>query len=219
MREYTCQIEIDLYYRTGLAHCRSVLMTAKAVYVNLNLKPIILRNGDDHLKPEFLKINPQHTIPTLVENGFALWESRAILIYLAEQYGINDTLDPNCPQIRAIINQRLYFDMGTLQQRFADYFYPKIISKEPGNPESLKKIKEAFDFLDIFLDGQNYAACKSLTIADIALFATVSTFEVCKFDITKYENVMRWYNLCKKTMPGLELNQQGLEDFKKNVTW
>lgn len=88
-------------------------MVAKALGVNLNLKTIDTHNKE-HLTPEFIKLNPQHTIPTLVDNGFAIWESRAILVYLAEKYGKNDSLYPKDPQKRAVVNQRLYFDMGTL---------------------------------------------------------------------------------------------------------
>lgn len=77
---------VDFYYLPGSSPCRSVIMAAKAVGVELNKKLLNLQAGE-HLKPEFLKINPQHTIPTLVDNGFALWESRAILVYLVEKYG------------------------------------------------------------------------------------------------------------------------------------
>lgn len=99
---------MDFYYLAGSAPCRAVQMTAKAVGVDLNLKVLNLMAGE-HLKPEFIKINPQHTIPTLVDNGLALWESRAIMVYLAEKYGKDDTLYPKDPAKRAVISQRLYF--------------------------------------------------------------------------------------------------------------
>lgn len=205
---------MDFYYLPGSAPCRSVLMTAKAVGVDLNLKELDLMAGE-HLKPEFIKINPQHTIPTLVDNGFALWESRAIMVYLAEKYAKTDSLYPKCPKKRAVINQRLYFDMGTLYQRFADYYYPQIFAKAPADPEKMKKMEEAFGFLEIFLTGQDFAAGDSLTLADIALVATVSTYEVAKFDISKYPHVAKWYKNCKAVTPGIDLNQQGVEAFKK----
>ena len=48
--------------------------------------------------------------------------SRAIMTYLAEQYGKDDSLYPKDPKKRAMVNQRLYFDMGTLYQRFGDLY-------------------------------------------------------------------------------------------------
>lgn len=66
-------------------------------------------------------------MPTLDDNGFALWESRAIITYLADQYGKNDTLYPKDPKKRALVDQRLYFDIGTLYARFADYYVSILI--------------------------------------------------------------------------------------------
>lgn len=205
---------MDFYYLPGSAPCRSVLMTAKAVGVELNLKKLNLMAGE-HLKPEFVKINPQHTIPTLVDNGFALWESRAILVYLVEKYGKTDSLYPKCPKKRAVINQRLYFDMGTLYQRFAEYYYPQIFAKAPADPEKFKKMEEAVGFLDTFLNGQTYAAGDSLTLADISLVATISTYECAGFDLNKYPNVAKWYKQCKAVTPGIDINQAGADEFKK----
>lgn len=88
-------------------------MVAKVLGVDLNLKQLNV-HAQENMAPEFLKINPQHSIPTLVDNGFALWESRAILGYLVDKYGKDDSLYPKDPQKRAVVNQRLYFDLGSL---------------------------------------------------------------------------------------------------------
>lgn len=162
-----------------------------------------------------MQLNPQHTVPTLDDNGFVLWESRAILGYLVDKYGKTDSLYPKDAAKRALVNQRLYFDMGTLYQRFADYYYPQIFAKAPANPENLKKIEDAFGFLNTFLEGQTYAAGDSLTLADIALVATVSSFEVAGFDFKKYANVAKWYAKCEATAPGWDINAAGVAEFKK----
>ncbi|XP_052865862.1 glutathione S-transferase 1 isoform X3 [Anopheles cruzii] len=206
---------MDFYYLPGSAPCRAVQMTAAAVGVELNLKLTNLMAGE-HLKPEFLKINPQHCIPTLVDNGFALWESRAISTYLAEKYAKNDSLYPKDPKKRAVVNQRLFFDMGTLYQRFADYYYPQVFAKQPANPENEKKMQDAVDFLNIFLEGHKYVAGGDhLTIADLSILATISTYDVAGFDLAKYPHVKSWYDNIRKEAPGAAINEAGLAEFKK----
>lgn len=149
------------------------------------------------------------------DNGFALWESRAIQIYLVEKYGKDQSLYPKDVQTRALVNQRLFFDMGTLYQRFAEYWYPQLFMKAPANPENLKKMEEAMGFFNTFLDGKKWAAGDSMTIADITLAATVSTYEVANFDFSKYPNVQKWFALCKSTMPGYDLNEAGCKEFAR----
>ncbi|KAM7359481.1 uncharacterized protein ACRADG_013004 [Cochliomyia hominivorax] len=215
IKEIGSQMNImDFYYLPGSAPCRSIIMLAKALGIELNKKYLNLQAGE-HLKPEFVKINPQHTIPTLVDGDFVLWESRAILVYLVEKYAKTDSLFPKCPKKQAIINQRLYFDMGTLYKSFADYYYPQLFAKAPADPEMFKKMEAAFDFLNTFLEGHEYAAGDTLTVADFALLATVSTFEVANFDFSKYPNVAKWYANAKKVTPGFDENWQGCLEFKK----
>ncbi|XP_037952558.1 glutathione S-transferase 1-1-like [Teleopsis dalmanni] len=205
---------MDFYSMPHSAPCRAVMMTAKAIGVQLNPKLISLPNGE-HLKPEYLKLNPQHTIPTLVDNGFALWESRAIMTYLIEKYGKDDSLFPKDPQQQAVVNQRLYFDMGTLYKSFADYYYPQIKFKAPADPEKYKMMEKAFEFLNTFLDGQTYIAGNKLTVADIALVATVTTFAVAGFDFSQYDNVNKWWENAKKVVPGFEENWEACLSSKK----
>ncbi|SPP80474.1 glutathione S-transferase D4-like isoform X1 [Drosophila guanche] len=194
---------LDLYYMPSPGASRAVIMTAKAVGVDLNKKVVDVM-AREHLKPEFIKINPQHTIPTLVDNGFVLWESRAILIYLVEKYGKDDSLYPKDPQKRALVNQRLFFDLATLYDGFSSSYYKFLHTGKFGPPEAFKKLETAFELLNTFLEGQVYVAGSQLTIADISILSTISTVEVVDFDLKKYPNVAKWYANVKKVTPGWE---------------
>ncbi|EDW42477.1 GM24014 [Drosophila sechellia] len=88
---------MDFYYMPGGGGCRTVIMVAKALGLELNKKLLNTMEGEQ-LKPEFVKLNPQHTIPTLVDNGFSIWESRAIAVYLVEKYGKDEYLLPKDPR-------------------------------------------------------------------------------------------------------------------------
>lgn len=163
----------------------------------------------------FLKLNPQHCVPTLVDGDFSLWESRAIMIYLVDRYAKDDVgeqLYPKDPQKRAVVNQRLYFDMGTLYQRFGDYYYPQIFEGAAANPENYKKIGEALKFLDTFLCGQQCIAGGScLTLADLSVLATLTTFEVAGYDFSGYKNVHEWYGRIQKVAPAADVNRTWAE--------
>lgn len=77
----------------------------------------IFTNRKNH---KILQINPQGTIPTLVEeDGFTVWESHAINAYLVNKYGKDDSLYPKDYRIRAVVDQRLHFDTGVLFPRMA----------------------------------------------------------------------------------------------------
>ncbi|CAH1154994.1 unnamed protein product [Phaedon cochleariae] len=208
---------IDFYYLPGSAPCRNVLLAAKAVGVELNLKYTDIMKGE-HLTPEFIKINPQHTIPTLDDNGFAIWESRAIMTYLQQQYGKDDSLYPKDPKRRALVDQRLYFDMGTLYSSFYEYYSPIFFGDGKSDPAKFEKVNDAFKFLDIFIGNNDYSTGNNLTLADLALVSTVSTFEVMNYDLSPYKNVSRWFAKVKATAPGYEeANGKPVLAFKERV--
>ncbi|BES94429.1 glutathione S-transferase [Nesidiocoris tenuis] len=202
---------IDFYYSLPSAPCRSVLLAAKAIGLDLNLKLMDLMKGE-HMTPEFIKINPQHCIPTLIDDGFVLLESRAIMTYLVSKYGKDDSLYPTDPKKRAVVDQRLYFDMGTLIIRFGELYYPFIFRGADLDEEKIKKFDEAFKFLDLYLGQSEWAAGDNLTVADFALVSSVSTAEACDWDINKYPNVAKWYAKCKTSISGFaEINLAGAD--------
>ena len=208
---------IDFYQETASPPCRAVALTAALLGVELNAKEIDL-DSEEHLKPEFLEMNPQHTIPTIDDNGYHLWESRAIMTYLAEQYGKDDSLYPKDAKTRSVVNQRLYFDACTLYKAFADYYYPELFFNGPKNQQEKTGIDTAFSFLDKFLEGQDFVAGKTLTLADLTIVVTVATYETVDYDFSKFKNVARWYAKVKSTIPKYqEITEPGIKGFRAYV--
>lgn len=106
---------IILYYSPASSYCRSVLLLARYLKLSVEVKYMDTREKKEQFSPEFLAINPQHCIPTIDDNGFILWESRAILAYLIESKA--PELVPTSPKEKAIVNQRLHYELGGLSNK------------------------------------------------------------------------------------------------------
>lgn len=130
------------------------------------------------------------------------------------KYGENDSLYPIDPLKRAKIDQKLYFDMGTLNARFKDYYYEQLFQKLPADPDKYKKFLEAIGFFDTALEGQKYAAGDDLTIADFSILATISNADVAGLALDSFPNVKRWYATCRDTIPGWDINATGMEAYR-----
>lgn len=104
---------VKLYHFPVSGPSRGALLAARAIGVPIQIEIVDLFKKE-HLNDNFLKLNPQHCVPTLDDGGFILWESRAIARYLADKYGKDDQLYPKDLKRRAVINQRLDFDASNL---------------------------------------------------------------------------------------------------------
>ena len=102
---------IDFYFAKMSSPSRAVWMAFKQLNLEFNPHTVDLRAGEQ-LKPEFLKINPAHTVPTIVDGDLSLWESRAILQYLFNKYAPKSSLYPSDPKKRAIVDRALNFDVS-----------------------------------------------------------------------------------------------------------
>ncbi|XP_014203644.1 glutathione S-transferase 1-1-like [Copidosoma floridanum] len=203
---------IDLYYLPPSPPCRSVMMLGKHLGVRFNLKVVNVLKGEQ-LKSSFKKMNPQHTIPTIDDNGFILWESRPIMTYLVMKYAKNDSLYPRDPKQRSVVEHRLYFDIGILYDSIITYHAPVIFGKMDAPPEQcLPPMERAFELLDKYLQDSNFVAGETLTVADFSIASSVSSAKAFGFDIERYDNVATWYERCKKAMEKCgfeEINEAG----------
>ncbi|XP_052865864.1 glutathione S-transferase D7 [Anopheles cruzii] len=200
-----------LYYLPPSPPCRSVLLLAKMIGVELELKVLNVLEGEQ-LKPDFVELNPQHCIPTLDDHGLVLWESRVILTYLVSVYGKDESLYPKDFRSRAIVDQRLHFDLGTLYQRVVDYYFPTIQLGALLDQTKKAKLAEALGWFDAMLKQFQWSAANHFTIADIALAVTVSQIEAFQFDLHPYPRVRAWLQKCKDELEAHgyeEINQAG----------
>lgn len=142
-------------------------------------------------------MNPQHTVPTLDDNGKYLWDSHAIIPYLVGQYAKTEehqSLYPKDLYTRARIDQRLHFDSGVLFNSLATMFRTVFFEGAVEFTEKhLKSVHEAFQTLETFLAVDPYLAGDHLTIADLSIIASVTQATIkVKLDADKYPKILAW---------------------------
>jgi GST-like protein len=137
---------------------------------------------NDQLSPEFLSLNPNNKIPAIIDpdgpggKPLPLWESGAILLYLAEKTG---KLLPSDPALRYQTIQWLMFQMGGLGPMFGQLgFFHKFAGKdyEDKRPRDryVAESKRLLAVLDQHLEGRSWIMGEEYTIADIATFPWVN---------------------------------------------
>ena len=148
---------------------------------------------DEQFKPEFVKISPFSKIPVIIdhENNESIFESGAILIYLAEKSG--KFYDKN---ERLKINQWLMAQMGTIgpmigQHHQFHHYNPG--KSEFGEERYFKITKRIYSELDERLSSSKYLAGNEYTIADIATFPWIARHEWHDIGLKNYKNLTRWY--------------------------
>lgn len=102
--------KIILYFTPGSPPARAVLLLLRELDIDVEIKTLDLMVKREQHSEEFLKLNPAHEVPTLVEGDFVLTESRAILGYLVNSRKPGNNLYPTEPKARAVVDQRLSYD-------------------------------------------------------------------------------------------------------------
>jgi glutathione S-transferase/GST-like protein len=145
-------------------------------------------------RPEYLAVNPNGRIPTIVDreaDDFAVFESGAILIYLAEKTG---KLLPTDTRGRSLVMQWLMFQMGGIGPMMgqANVFYRYFPEKiQPAIDRYQNESKRLLTVLDSRLKDHEYLA-GAYSIADIASWAWVRTHAWSGVDIDDLPNLKRW---------------------------
>lgn len=147
--------------------------------------------------PEYLAMNPNKTIPTYQDGEFILWESNAILSYLADKYD-DGTLLPHNAEFRARAAQWMYWSDGSL------FPYIKAMMgllvrtpAEQRDPARVEELKQSLNHLIAMLNDdlaqRDYIAGDAFSIADMALAPLLYPWrEVCH-DRPDFPHIERWF--------------------------
>ncbi|MGL5807690.1 MAG: glutathione S-transferase family protein [Xenococcaceae cyanobacterium] len=133
---------------------------------------------EQHRQPEFLAINPMGKVPAIEDGNFKLWESGAILLYLAEKYG----------KITSSIEQKSIFNQWIL---FANSTLATGLFVESSRDREAPKLLTA---LDRIFESQPYLLGDEFTVADVAVGSMLAYAPMMlKMDFKEYPAVEKYY--------------------------
>ena len=184
-------------YTWGTPNGKKVSIMLEEIELPYEVHPINIGQGDQ-FKPEYLSINPNNKIPSIIDTDgpggkpFPLFESGAILMYLAEKSG---KLWPADTRQRYTVIQWLMFQMGGVGPMFgqANYFF-RLEEKVPYAIERYhKEALRLYGVLEKAL-GQNEYLAGKYSIADIATYPWVWRHEMHHVKLEEFPNVKGWYD-------------------------
>lgn len=159
--------------------------------------------------PEYLALNPNGQVPVIIDREFVLWESNAILLYLAELYG-QETLWIADPQSRALVYQWLGWQATELNPPWG-YAVNALVRHTPGYDdqakiaESIAKWGVKMQLLEAHLaKGEGFVAGAAFTLADIAIALSVHRWMLTPFDKIALPAVTAYYERLKERKAGKE---------------
>lgn len=206
---------IDLYYwPTPNGH--KITLFLEETGLDYKIIPVDITRGDQ-FKPEFLKISPNNRMPAIVDHApadggapFTLFESGAILQYLAEKTG---RFLPKDLRQRWRVLEWLYWQMGGFgpmlgqNHHFSSYAPEKI-------PYAINRyVKESerlYGVLDERLSGRDFIA-DDYSIADMAIYPWAVSHERQSIDLNAFPNVKRWFETIQARPATIKAYKRGDE--------
>ena len=205
---------IDLYYwPTPNGHKISIML--EECGLPYNVIPVSIGDGDQ-FAPDFLKIAPNNRIPAIVDTdtGISVFEGGAILIYLAEKTGM---LLPEARADRIEVLQWLFWQAAGLGPMAGQLSHFVNYTREDV-PYAYQRYADEYDRLlavmDVRLRDREFLAGQ-YSIADIASFPWVLPYKRLGNDLSKFENLKRWFDFLKQR-PGVRKGVDLGRDWKRD---
>ncbi len=190
---------MKLYNVVGSPNCRKVLAVINHLGLDVEIAYLDFFSGD-LTSTKYLRINPNGRVPALRDGDFSLWESNAIMQYLADQVPGN-SLFPDDPATRADIVRWQCWELAHYNRAFGTLAFETVAKPQfaLGEPDAalvanaLEDMNQFAPVLEGHLTSRDYAVGDDITLADYSLIHVEPFKEQIPFDWSGYPNLNAYY--------------------------
>ena len=195
---------MTLYHNPYSQHVRRVAALLEEASIPYEPVHVALNEGE-HMEPDFLTVNPNHQVPTLVDGGVKIHESNAILRYLCNKHELTEWY-PTDPVVRASVDQWLDWNQSRLSRPVIDIVLNKVFMGDEADRAAIARgeavMGELTSILGAALERSDYLAGDSITIADLSVASNVSQLQLADA-VPDHPAIRKWYRrVC--AVPGFE---------------
>ena len=150
-------------------------------------------------EPDYVSLNPNSLVPTIIDDDFVLWESHTIIRYLGATYG-QGTLWPTAPRARALSEKWMDWNQSRLDNAYFPAFY-ELIRTPPADrnkstiENAVKTTSKLLIILDNALSETGFVSGERLTIGDIVFGPTLHRWFNLNIERPALPAVTEWYQL------------------------
>ncbi|MHA1524256.1 MAG: glutathione S-transferase family protein [Alphaproteobacteria bacterium] len=165
-----------LHHNPGSQHARRVVSLLEEAGLAYTLAHVAMEKGE-HRSPEYLAINPNHQVPTLIDGDLVLWESNAILRYLCTKHRLYNWYHTE-PKTRARVDQWRDWNQCRFSPNVVDIILNKVFMGPAGDTAAIKRgeenLPELAAILEAELEGDRFLVGAKPTIADLSVASNIS---------------------------------------------
>jgi glutathione S-transferase len=191
---------MKLYFFPPSSRALAIVALKNHLALDCEMQPIDLGRGDQ-LTPEYLALNPNKKMPTLEDDGFVLWESNAILFYMAANRP--DTglwpsdLKGQADVMRWLAWESAHWDAESCGMVAYEKASKAVLGRGAPDPAFIARGEQNFarfaDVLDGSLRGKTWLLGERLTIADFSIGGLVPSAERMGLPVGDFPEIVRWY--------------------------
>jgi len=196
---------MKLYAIVGSPNSRKVLAVVNHAGIDVEIEYLDLVVGDTH-RPEYTDLNPNAMVPALVDGDLNLWESNAIMQYLADKVG-DEHLYPKDLALRADIARWQCWELAHFNQAFGTLAFESVAKPNflgaPGNPEIIEWATEQLarfsQVLNAHLQDRRYMVGDTITLADYSMIHVEFFKEMIPFDWAPFPHLNAYFEHMRQT--------------------